>query len=78
MKTRNIEAEIIRLNAEITELKNANKNLSQKLKNSQSKKKELKKELKKNDALTITLNKEQEQLLSNLSDDINILNLLSD
>jgi len=78
MKRINIQNENARLKAEITILKKENKNLSQKLENSQSKKTELQKELKKNDARTIILNKEQEQSLSNLSSDINILSLLSD
>jgi predicted RNase H-like nuclease (RuvC/YqgF family) len=78
MKSINIVAENARLKAEITLLKKANKNLSQKLENSKCKKTQLQEELKKNDARTITLNKGQEQSLSNLSSDINILSLLSD
>ena len=78
MKGINTEAENARLKAEIATLKNKNKNLSQKLEKSKIKKTQLQQELKKNDALIITLSKEQEQSLSNLSSDINILNLLSD
>jgi hypothetical protein len=73
-----IEAENALLKSEITILKNKNKNLSQKLENSKYKKAKLQRELKKKDARTIILNKEQEQSLSNLSNDINILSLLSD
>ena len=73
-----IEAENALLKSEIAILKNKNKNLSQKLENSKYKKAKLQRELKKKDARTIILNKEQEQSLSNLSNDINILNLLSD
>jgi len=71
-----IEAENTLLKSEITILKNKNKNLSQKLENSKYKKAKLQRELKKKDARTIILNKEQEQSLSNLSNDINILSLL--
>jgi len=78
MKGINTEAENARLKAEIATLKNKNKNISQKLEKSKIKKTQLQQELKKNDALIITLSKEQEQSLSNLSSDINILNLLSD
>ena len=78
MKGINTEAENARLKAEIATLKNKNKNLSQKLEKSKIKKTQLQQELKKNDAQIITLSKEQEQSLSNLSSDINILNLLSD
>lgn len=78
MKGIDTEAENARLKAEIATLKNKNKNLSQKLEKSKIKKTQLQQELKKNDALIISLSKEQEQSLSNLSSDINILNLLSD
>jgi ABC-type Fe3+-citrate transport system substrate-binding protein len=78
MKGIDTEAENARLKAEIATLKNKNKNLSEKLEKSKIKKTQLQQELKKNDALIITLSKEQEQSLSNLSSDINILNLLSD
>jgi FtsZ-binding cell division protein ZapB len=73
-----IEAENALLKAEITVLKTKNKNLSQKLENTKYKKAKLQRELKKKDVRTIILNKEQEQSLSNLSNDINILSLLSD
>jgi len=78
MEIIDIEAENILLKSEIAILKTKNKNLSQKLENSKYKKAQLQRELKKKDARTIVLNKEQEQSLSNLSNDINILNLLSD
>jgi len=78
MKGIDTEAENALLKAEIATLKNKNKNLSQKLEKSKIKKTQLQQELKKNDAQIITLSKEQEQSLSNLSSDINILNLLSD
>ncbi len=73
-----IDAENARLKAENTMLKNKNKNLINKLENSKLKKAQLQQELKKNDARIIKLSKEQEQSLSNLSSDIDILNLLSD
>jgi hypothetical protein len=78
IKMIDIEAENELLKSEITILKNKNKNLSQKLENSKYKKAKLQRELKKKDARTIILNKEQEQSLSNLSNDISILSLLSD
>lgn len=62
-------------------LKDANKEkeqLAKKLEQSKAKMDQVKKELKKNDAQTVVLTKEQEQLLSNLSKDMNIPNLLSD
>lgn len=62
-------------------LKDANKEkeqLAKKLEQSKAKIDQLKKELKKNDGQTVVLTKEQEQLLSNLSKDMNIPNLLSD
>ena len=74
----NIEAEIALLKAENTVLKNKVKNLSRKLENSKDKKAKLHRELKKKVARTIVLNKEQEQSLSNLSNDMYILSLLSD
>lgn len=78
MEINNIEAENTLLKSKIAILKTKNKNLSQKLENSKYKKAKLQRELKKKDARTIILNKEQEQSLSNLSNDINILSLLSD
>ena len=74
----NNEAEIALLKAENTVLKNKVKNLSRKLENSKDKKAKLHRELKKKVARTIVLNKEQEQSLSNLSNDMYILSLLSD
>jgi chromosome segregation ATPase len=78
MKKTNIEAKNTRLKEELSKLKKQNKSLSQKLENSKHKTGQLQKELKKNDVPIITLSKEQEQSLSNLSKDINILKLLSD
>lgn len=65
----------------IKALAKANKDkeqLTSKLNQSKIKTEQLKKELKKNDVRTVVLTKEQEQLLSNLSKDMNIPNLLSD
>lgn len=62
-------------------LKKANKEkekLAKKLEDTKIKADQLRKELKKNDGRTVELTKEQEQLLSNLSKDMNIPNLLSD
>lgn len=53
------------------------KKLSQQLKKSKNTTVQLKKELKKNDVRKAVLTKEQEQLLSSLSKDMNIPNLLS-
>jgi len=78
MKMTNIEAEINRLKKELLVLKKQNKKLSQKLEKTKSKTEGLKKELKKNDVQTIKLSEEQEQSLSNLLKDTNILNLLLD
>ena len=78
MKKTNVEAKNTRLKEELSKLKKQNKSLSQKLENSKHKTEQLQKELKKNDVPIITLSKEQEQSLSNLSKDINILKLLSD
>ena len=78
MKKTNIEAENTRLERELSELKKVNKKLSQKIEKSNDKTADLKKELKKNDARSVTLTKQQEQSLSSLSKDIDILKLLSD
>jgi septal ring factor EnvC (AmiA/AmiB activator) len=78
MKKTDIEAKNARLKEELSKLKKQNKSLSQKLENSKRKTGQLQKELKKNDVPIIALSKEQEQSLSNLSKDINILKLLSD
>jgi hypothetical protein len=75
MKIVNNETEYVLIKAENAALIKENKNLSKKLENSKCKNKQLQKELKKNDAPKIILTKEQERLLSNLSNDINILNL---
>lgn len=78
MKRITFEEEITGLKAELSASKKMNKKLSQKLEKSKCKTAQLQKELKKNDVRKITLSKEQEQSLSNLSKDIDILNLLSD
>jgi len=78
MKKTNVEADNARLKDELLKLKKENKYLSQKLERSKCKTGQLQKELKKNDVRRITLSKEQEQSLSNLSKDMGILNLLSD
>lgn len=78
MKKMNTEAEITRLKSELLKLKKENKKLSQKIEKSNDKTAGLQKELKKNGARNVTLTKQQEQSLSNLSKDINILKLLSD
>lgn len=78
MKRNDIGAENARMKVELSRLKTENKALSKKLEKSKSKTGQLQKELKKNDVRKVTLSKEQEQLLSNLSKDISILNLLSD
>jgi hypothetical protein len=62
-------------------LKKANKEIQQmakKLEQSNIKNDQLSKELKKNDVRKVVLTKEQEQLLLNLSKDMNTPNLLSD
>ena len=59
-------------------LKKEIKKLTQKIEKSSDKTAGLQKELKKNGAQSVTLTKQQEQSLSNLSQDINILKLLLD
>jgi septal ring factor EnvC (AmiA/AmiB activator) len=78
MEMADINNENVRLKAEIIVLKRKLDNISDKLVSSNCKKKQLQRELKKKDVRKIVLNKEQEQLLSNPSNDINILSLLSD
>lgn len=75
---KNIEAENARLREELSREKKEKKSLSRKLETSNRKIAEFQKEEKKNGVRKITLSNEQEQLLSNLLPDINILNLLSD
>lgn len=75
---KNIEAENARLREELSREKKEKKSLSRKLETSNRKITELQKEEKKNGVRKIMLSNEQEQLLSNLLPDINILNLLSD
>ena len=82
MKKTNKEAEIARLKRELSDANKQIKKLSKNSDKLQEKSKEkianLQKENKKKDVLRVILTKEQEQLLSNLSKDINILKLLSD
>lgn len=82
MKKTNNEAEIARLNRELSDANKQIKKLSKDSEKSKEKSKEkiakLQNELKKNDDRIVTLTKEQEQSLSNLSKDIDILKLLSD
>ena len=82
MKKTNNEAEIARLKRELS---NANKQIEKLSKDSEKSKEKskekiakLQKELKKKDVLSVALTKEQEQSLSNLSKDMDILKLLSD
>jgi chromosome segregation ATPase len=77
MKKNYSEAEIA-LQEELKQVKKENKSLTQKLETANAKKSKLQKELKKKDVQRIELSKEQQQSLSNLSQDINILNLLLD
>lgn len=77
MKKNYSEAEIA-LQEELKQVKKENKSLTQKLETANTKKSKLQKELKKKDVQRIELSKEQQQSLSNLSQDINILNLLLD
>lgn len=78
IKKTKIEEDNARLKKELSKAKKANEKLSQQLERSKSKTGHLKKELKKNDVRKVVLTEEQEQLLSNLSQDIDIRNLLSD
>jgi len=55
-----------RLRDELTELKEQNRKLAQKLERANGKVADLKRELKKNDGSRVALTKEQEQLLLNL------------
>lgn len=75
MKKANREDKKTSNHDEITRLKKENKKLAQKLETAKNKNKELSREIKKKDVLTIELSKEQQQLLSNLLNDINIQNL---
>ena len=82
MKKTNNEAEIARLNRELSDANKQIKKLSKDSEKSKEKSKEkiakLQKELKKKDVRSVALTKEQEQSLSNLSKNIDILSLLSD
>ncbi len=76
MEKTNIEDEYTRLKEKFLRLEKANLHLTQKLEKSQCKTVKLQKEIKKKSVPKILLSVEQEQLLSNRSKDINILNLL--
>jgi chromosome segregation ATPase len=78
MKKEYKKSENQRLKEELSKLNKKNEKLSQKLDKSKSKNRELKQDLKKNDVRKISINKEQEQLLSSQLKDTDILNLLSD
>ena len=82
MKKTNNEAVIDRLKRELSDANKQIKKLSKDSEKSKEKSKEkiakLQKELKKNDDRSVTLTKQQEQSLSNLSKDMDILKLLSD
>lgn len=66
------------LKKELAAVKKEKKKLAQQLERSKSKTEQLKKELKKSAGRKVVLTKEQEQLLSSLSKDMVIPNLLSD
>ena len=78
MKKTNNEAEIARLKRELSDANKQIKKLSKDSEKSKEKIVKLRKELKKKDVRSVVLTKEQEQSLSSLSKDINILKLLSD
>lgn len=78
MKNEYKKSENQRLKEELSKIKKETKRLSKKLEKSKSKNQELTQELKKKDVRKITINKEQQQLLSSQLKDTNILNLLSD
>ncbi len=71
MKDNNIKDELKALKKELKNLERINKKNLEKIEKITTQNKELKKELKKNNAQKITLNKEQQQLLSNLLKDTN-------
>lgn len=78
MKKTNNEAEIDRLKRELSDANKQIKKLSKDSEKSKEKIAKLQKELKKNDDRSVILTKQQEQSLSNLSKDMDILKLLSD
>jgi hypothetical protein len=78
MKKKTTNEEIARLKADLKIAIKKNERLTKKLNEAKATKQQLTKELKKNDVHKVVLTKEQEQLLSNLSKDMDILNLLSD
>lgn len=71
MKDNDIKDELKALRKELKNLEKINKKNLEKIEKITTQNKELKKELKKNDAPKIILNKEQQQLLSNLLKDTN-------
>ncbi len=70
--------EIARLEKALKIANKKNEQLTEKLEKVKAIKDQLRRELKKNDDHKVVLTKEQEQLLWNLSKDMNIPNLLSD
>ena len=78
MKKNSSEAKIARLSEELKQAKKENITLAKKLERANNKKTELQKKLKKNDAKKIELSKEQQQSLSNLLKDTDIVNSLFD
>lgn len=78
MKKPNNQTEIARLKRELSYANKQIKKLSKDSEKSKEKIVELREKLKKKDVRSVTLTKEQEQSLSSLSKDINILKLLSD
>lgn len=74
MKKDSEKEELKALKSELRKLKKENTKLLEKVEKIKTEKEELKKELKKNDVPKITLNKKQEQLLSNLLKDTNTPN----
>ncbi len=78
MKKTNDKTEIARLKRELSDANKQIKKLSKDSEKSKEKIIELRKKLKKKDVRSVILTKEQEQSLSSLSKDINILKSLSD
>ena len=78
MKKNSSEAKVARLLEELKQAKKENIALAKKLERANNKKAELQKKLKKNGAQKLELSKEQQQSLSNLLKDTDILNSLFD
>lgn len=78
MSVTDFEAENIQLKAALSSLKKEHKKMTKQFEKAKRKTANLRQELKKKDVRKVGLSKEQEQLLSNLLEDINIQNLLSD